>query len=347
MSTEGTIETTASADDFTPEERAYFETRGEAGLPTESGAAAQAPAEQLEAKAEDTGSDDDPDGTISIDENGMRRDRKTGRFVPHGAFHKEREARKSAETELAELRVREARVNERLAILSQAFEQQEAPATKPTTQPEGPPPDPEQDIFGYVKWLGERNKALEAQLTETRTTTERTVGDMEMATAYRNDAMAFARETADFGEAYNHLVKAIDAELALMGVADPKQRMAEIARLEREQVALARKAGRRPAQHIYELAKVRGWAPKPATAAPAEQVQPPSQPAPANDAAAAELARLERGQNAARSLSSAGGGAPAALTAEAIASMSEAEFSALLAKSGGNHNAALRKLLGG
>ena len=135
-----------------------------------------------------------------------------------------------------------------------------------------------------------------------------------------------------------------------MGVTDPRERMAEIARLEREQVAIARKAGRRPAQHIYELAKLRGWSTPAATGNPALQPKggdPVSQPAPANDAAAAELARIERGQNAARSLSSAGGGAPAALTAEAMANMNEAEFSALLSKTAGNPNAALRKLLGG
>lgn len=343
MSTETTtVEQTSEStggDGFTAEERSYFESRGEKFAltdPESTPAEAAKPAvEQTETAA--PADEDVPDGTITLDEAGLKRDKRTGRFVPHGAFHKERENRKAAETQLAQLREERARINERLSILTQAFNQGDATPQQAAPAEEAVP-DPETDIFGYVRHAGKEIAALKAQLAETKKATVERLDATEAGNAYVNDAIAFSREKTDFPSAYQHLVKALSAELEFMGVTDEKQRMAEIARLEREQVAIARQRGERPAERIYKLAAMRGY-----TAAPAQKAV---EPGAAKPALAENLERVERGQNAARSLSSAGGGAPAQLTAEAMLNMSDAEFAAALSKMGGNANQALRKLLG-
>lgn len=341
---------TTGGDEFTAEERAYFESRGEKGLPGDAAAADPAPKATTEKPVASATDGDDPEGTISIDENGAHRDKRTGRFVPHGAFHKEREGRKAAETRASEQAIELARTKERLDILAKALEggdvTKPAQASTAQGQDDDPEPDIEKDFVAHAKWQARELARLRKSLTESQSSLSAKLTETEMGNAYRSDAIAFMREKADFRDAYNHLVKVLDAELAHRGVDDPAKRLAEIARLEREEVAFATKRGLRPAEHIYKLAGLRGWTP-PKTDAAAASAQPSGEQKAANSAAADELTRLEKGQNAARSLSSAGGSAPAPLTGEAIASMSDAEFDALLRKSGPNPNAALRKLLGG
>lgn len=342
--------TTTGSDEFTAEERAYFESRGETGLPVAPAVDAPTPAPAAEKPAAPSAEGDDPDGTISIDESGMHRDKRTGRFVPHGAFHKEREGRKAAETRASEQAIELARAKERLDILAKALEGGDVakPAQTAPAKDDDPEPDIETDFVAHAKWQAREIARMRKALAESQSSVTAKLSEVEMGNAYRSDAIAFMREQADFRDAYNHLVSVLDAELTHRGLDDPAKRLAEIARLEREEVAFASKRGVRPAQHIYKLAELRGWkAPAAKTDAAAASAQLSDEVKIASSAAAEELARLEKGQNAARSLSSAGGSAPAPLTGEAIASMSEAEFDALLRKSGPNHNAALRKLLGG
>jgi len=333
------------ADEFTADERAYFDSRGEKGLAVET----EAPAKTEIAKAPDakaTEVNDDPDGTISIDEKGLQRDAKTGRFVPHGAFHKEREARKAAETTASAQAIELARTKERLALLAEAMNAEPAAkATETKAADDDPMPDFKTDVLGFLEWQNRKIARLEKNITEGTTQTRAQIDDMQTGNAYRSDAVAFAREQKDFAGAYNHLVNVMGQELELLGVADPKDRMATIAKLEREQVAIARRLGRRPAEHIYKLALTRGW--KAPADSKTEGGEAEGEQKKATDAAAEELARLEKGRNAAMSLSGAGGSAPTQLTADAIASMNEHEFKALLDKTGGSRKAAMRKLLGG
>ena len=338
---------TSGSEELSPAERAYFESGGEASLTGEPEAAPAAdakPAPTADGKTAEP-SPDDPEGTVELDDTGRVRDKRSGRFVPHGAFHKEREARKAAETSERQLRDTVARANERLAILSQAFGPAGPdPATAAPAADTKPPPDPETDIFGYAKYIGEQLTALQKRYDAEIGQTKARIDETETATAYRNDAMAFARERPDFGAAYTHLVKTLDAELEFRGVADPRERLRQIAALERDEVATARKAGKRPAEWMYRLAAMRGWQPKAGGGAAAPTLTTPSEPNAATSDAADRLATIERGQNAAKSLSSAGGGAPRQLTLEALANMSEDEALAMVQRDGGSVDKAFRRL---
>lgn len=348
-------EVTTGGDELTPAERAYVESRGESGLTISDPETPEptAPTPQ-QAEQQPAADPDDPDGAIIVDEAGRTRDTRTGKFVPHGAFHKERTQRQALQTENVTLREQMARVNERLSILSQAFggDGQGQGQGQPQPQQPAAPPDPTEDIFGYVKYLGDKLSELQDGHKKAMDQATTRINDVESGTAYRNDAVAFARETPDFGAAYQHLLQSIDRELSYRGLSDPKQRAAEITRLEREEIAHARQARQRPAEWIYNLAQMRGYVPQSgqqpaANPAQSPASQPASEPTPATDPNVARLAQLERGQRAAQTLSSAGGGAPTQLTADALANMSEAEFEAVLAKAGGSQNAALRRLIGG
>lgn len=327
----------AESDSMSADEARYFDTRGEAGPvstpdPAPAPAQTQAPATTIEQPASDD------DGAIEIDAEGRVRDARTGKFVPHRAFHAERERRKSAEQEASKYRTDATRLSTQLEILSQAL-QAPQPAQQPAAPADADPmPDPQNDIFGYVAWQQRELQRLKGQLDErTRGVTER-LESREVAEHYRADANAFARETPDFGTAYMHLVKTVDAELQFRGVADPGQRQAMIAQMEREEVAKARAAGKRPAEWIYNVSKFRGYSP--AVNTPVAPAQAASQPAPANAPVASRLDAVERGQQVATSLLNAPGGAPNDLTAESLARMSDTEFAAIPKEK-------LRRLLGG
>ena len=341
QTTTTTTEAPASADNDTmsADEARYFETRGDDGPssePAPAPAQTQAPADPGQPPA------DDLDGAIEIDAEGRIRDAKSGRFVPQKALHAERERRKAAQQEAATFKEDATRLKTQLEILSQALQ-----APQQTQQPAAPAdadpmPDPQQDIFGYVAWQQRELQRIRTQLEEkTRGVTER-IESRDVAEHYRADANAFARETPDFGNAYMHLVKTVDAELQFRGITDASQRQQMIAQMEREEVAKARAAGKRPAEVIYNLAKFRGYsaAVQAAQNPTASAAQAPSQPAPANPQVSSVLDNVARGQQIATSLSNAPGGPSNGLTAEAIARMSDAEFAALPKET-------LRRLLGG
>jgi hypothetical protein len=346
MSTETLTQTTtteapASADNDTmsADEARYFETRGDDGPSSEPAPApvqTQAPADPGQPPA------DDLEGAIEIDEQGRIRDTRTGKFVPQKALHAERERRKAAQQEAATFREDATRLKTQLEILSQALQAPQQTAAPAAPADADPMPDPQQDIFGYVAWQQRELQRIRTQLEEkTRGVTER-IESRDVAEHYRADANAFARETPDFGTAYMHLVKTVDAELQFRGITDAGQRQQMIAQMEKEEVAKARAAGKRPAEVIYNLAKFRGYsaAVQAAQNPTAATAQTASQPAPANPQVSSVLDNVARGQQIATSLSNAPGGPSNGLTAEAIARMSDPEFAALPKET-------LRRLLGG
>ena len=335
----------AESDSLSADEARYFETRGEAEFSAEPAKPSLTPPNQPSAPAA-TGDQqqpaDDLDGAIEIDAEGRIRDAKSGRFVPQRALHAERERRRAAQQEAAKFREDATRLSTQLEILSQALQAPQAAQQPAAPADADPMPDPQQDIFGYVAWQQRELGRLKSQLEErTKGVTER-IESREVAEHYRADANAFARETPDFGTAYMHLVKTVDAELQFRGVTDPGQRQAMIAQMEREEVAKARAAGKRPAEWIYNVSKFRGYsaAVNPAQNPTAAPVQAASQQTPANPPTPSVLDTVARGQQIATSLLNAPGGAPNDLTAESLARMSDAEFAAIPKDK-------LRRLLGG
>jgi hypothetical protein len=332
------------SEEFSPAEAAYFSSRGAdtSGLEAESG-----PAETPQAPASNEGNPappashsptggppegptdvEDGEEVVIVGADGKPR-ATNGRFVPHQALHKERERRKSVETELMTYRERTARADERLAVLNELMTKPEAPPASAAEQPI----DPEVDPIGALKQLHARNQALEKQLQESTKSVEERESARAMVSAYQNDAARFVQEKPEFRDAYVHLMTGRHRELEAMGMTDAAERNRFIANEERQLVASAFQSRRSPAQMLYSLAVARGFS-----------YAPPA-PAPAKPDHAAKIESIAKGQRqAGASLSAAGGSAGEGLTAAALADMSEEEFSAVAAKLG---KSKLRQLMGG
>lgn len=243
----------------------------------------------------------------------------------------ERAARGTAEQSANQERERMARLGERLANLAI-----EAPATpaaevaKPT-----PPPDPEADPIGYIKYLGEQVTGLAGKTEKVETTVQERDASTALERTYVDDARQFVARQPDFGQAYTWLMRNRDAELAAAGYSDPQERSRIILADERDIVARAVQARQKdpnaagPTQVLYGLAKARGYAVA-APAAPAPNGAAPANGAPAAPAAPSvtqQVEAIEKGRAASRSLSSGGGApAPTAIDLSKLADMSDTEF---------------------
>lgn len=289
-------------------------------------------------------------GEVTIDADGKIRDARTGKYVPHQAFHAERVRRQALESEIKARDEKLARAEERLTMMTQIMEGQRQ-AQQPAQTPTQPEPevdiDPEKDLFGAFKQLMERNKKLNDELASTKQMTTEQVAQMQMVDRYRQDITRFSGENADFFDAYRHLTNTRRAELKVLGFTDDtvgNQMAAE----ERALAMKAMKDGRSAAQMMYELAKAKGYAkstpaptPTPTPPAPQAQLQPAPQPLPpmpvvqpqpampalqTNPAAAQRVQNVQNGMQAAATLTGSGGSPGEGMTVDQLVNMSEADF---------------------
>jgi hypothetical protein len=159
-------------------------------------------------------------------------------------------------------RLAHARTAERLSLLQQAV------APPPTPDPEPPArPDPETDIFGYVRNIGDRLTSYEQQIQTGQ-------AEMEEEGRYRASLDAAARQEPAVLQAYGHLLTSRAAELMASRYpsATPDQlRQAVVqgqvpadikAMIQSEERAIYKDsfaAGRNPAVDVIRMAQLRGW----------------------------------------------------------------------------------------
>lgn len=301
-----------------------------------------------------------------------------GRTPKRVSFNKFKRAEDAAAAAVAELKTEreknaksaetQARLDERLRLINEAL------TTQPPAAPEvdeDPEPDPEADIFGHNAWLKRQLVKTQSSLSEFReqveTGQQASAADQAMASTYMDDAARFAQTEPNFGPAYAYLMQVRVAQLAsfhfgkdLTDAATPPlttqelvKIKSEVAREEKQLVSTAIKNNKSPAAEVFRMAKMTGYRPAPAAAAPAPTngttPQTPAAPAaPTNGApkpsVTAVIDGIKKGQDAALSLSH-GGGAPApVLNMEKLATMPEDEFGALLETM---TPAALRRIMGG
>lgn len=344
-------------EEFTPDELAYINSRGSEFGATPGSAGVADPAQQTPAPSpapvatssqegeqqpssvslEDHDDDDETDEEVVV----LGKDGKyrgaNGKFVSHKALHREREKRKAAQSDLAKERDRNARVEERLAILNEAFStgtQQKPSASAPAAQAQAPQNpyeepsiDPESDFMGWAKQMQRRsewNFNTHKQTQESQSTRD---NFQRLTHRYHEDAKSYIAKDPTFKDAYSFLVGSRHRELAALGVTDQKEREKQIAQEETAIVVQAFEAGKSPAQVLHEYARARGFS---GTAAPASQGGAPSAqhltPAPSAQNAAERIAHLRNGQNAAQSLSNGSGAHVAPLTYERLANMSDDDF---------------------
>lgn len=291
------------------------------------------------------------------------RPKQRGQWVNKKALDAERAERQRLSQQLAERTEAWTRLEERFKVFQEALN---APEPREEEEAEEPLPDPEQDIIGFNRALAERMDRRFAQISEALNGVNQQVGQVNeqsaaerqqnaMLTTYRQDAAAFAQQQPDFADAYRFLISSRNAELEAGGYSDPVERQRLIVADEQALVARSLQTKASPAERIYALAKARGYQVKvPANgangatangangngAAPQPQPQPQQAPQPS---VTEEIARLQKGQEAALSLSNVGGQRPQALTIEQIADMPQDQFNALMRKNPGMVEALLGK----
>lgn len=240
--------------------------------------------------------------------------------VPHGAFHEERERRKAAEQQLAEMRRERQILEERTNIILQRLNQPPAPPEQPQ-----PLPALNDDPLGHLVGTIDRQQREIAQLSQVAQQTTAQQQQAQLIAQVQMHAAAaeqqFRQAAPDYDAAAQHLLAQRDSELEDAGFGDPVQRQAL---LQQEALGIAVRAiqqGRNPAEMIYELAKLRGY--QKAEAQPAAQQQP---------SAAERLQQINAGQQQSRSVGAMRGSAPPSLTSQRVLEMSDKQFAEFLAK---------------
>lgn len=217
------------------------------------------------------------------------------KFVPHAALHEARQ-------QLKEEREARKRLEERQDRLQEFLTRRSEPQGQPQpVQPEIPSRDA--DPVGY---FDAKTTQLERQLAAVAQPIAAQQQEAAFVGAYQRATQEFAASTPDFGPAYQHALQAMAQDAQFYGGASPID-------AERMLVAAAFRQGKNPGQAIYEYAKARGYT----GAAPQQQAQ----------RAAPDMAAIQRGQQASRSVGA--GGQPAGrgeLTPQRLAEMSTAEL---------------------
>lgn len=322
---------------MTPAEMDYFSSKGEKAeglIPAEPVKAepsythAPIPTEPVGELVEPKPNEVDDEEGIYLDENGKARSVLTGKFVPHAALHKERERRKAVESEVQTYREKMARAEERLAVLNEVLTQPAKPEGQQAPEQEEMP-DPEKDIFAFVKWQAKEIDRLKQATTLQVQQTQQREAFTQMQNAYVADARKFMAEKPDFQDAYQHIAQSRARELTALGYNEQQIR----AQLNHEETTIVAEAFRRgisPANVLYQQAIARGYTPKQAQ----QQAQASTQ----------KLDTIAKGQSTQKSLSGAGGAPSEGLTLESLVNMSEEEYAATLSKLG---KSKMRQLMGG
>jgi hypothetical protein len=236
------------------------------------------------------------------------------KFVPHGALHAEREERKKLQAQFEELRTKNAVLEDRWNTILTA---------RQPTQEEVKPPNPEEDIFAYSKWQADQLQALQQKI-ETREQQEaqsrqQTEQEQALWNEWNQSVQSFAAQTADFKDAAQFLSDAREKQLVALSRVDPRfanpQARTQQINAELKGIVLAAKQqGMSPAEMVYQISKDYGFAGA-------------QQPAPEPHVISEKIEALDAAQAASRTLASSNGKAAGdALTAQAIADMSPAEF---------------------
>ncbi len=303
---------------LTQAEQAYFDSRGEklpegfdetAGVeaPAEKAPAApEQPAEKPAEKAADTAPE-----TQAAEAKEEPSERKT---VPITALHEEREARKAAQQRARELEQQLQRLSGRLDVLNQAINPQQQ--TKPL--------DPREQPVEAVVVHEDRLRALEE-----RTRAEEQ--NRHFSAALAASTQEFAKRQPDLQDAFNYLERHRTEELRTAGIADadiPAIIVNEAAQIS----SLAFQQGANPAERLYNIAKTRGYAPKPAEPEHKPGILDQPRGPDGKFAPADKIETVAKAQKAAKSLSASGGGGATDLTLESLASMTDDEFAALTDK---------------
>lgn len=328
---------------MTKEEQQYFDSRGEAG-PEKEEIDAEKPIEELkeELKTEST-KPEKIKGTLKAKKaEKENEEQKTEESEARPAKDPKEEQIEKLNAALreqrSEERERERRTEARLQQLQDAVLKKSEPVQQP---PEDAMPDPDKDAMGALKYLLKKQQEIGEFTTQTRQDQERAVAVKGiMGEAGRLEA-EYLKQQPDYDSAtgasptYNEasafLLTMRRSELQATGAYNPMQIQQIVTQ---EAIGLAAQAlqnGKNPGEVVMNVAKARGFAPKPKQAAETEEEK---------------IARIAKGQEQGFSLGQAAGSkAPnnSKLDAKTIVNMPDDQFTALLEKA---KKSDLRALMG-
>jgi hypothetical protein len=223
------------------------------------------------------------------------------KVVPLAALHEERKARQELQRQIAESGRQHAeqmqRINQRLEML---------------TTPQKHIPSKADEPVDYLDHRLDEVTATQRQILERDQQREQQSQQREQYQRVANHVVqtvaAFQQATPDFTDAVKHLNEVRVRQLVVLGV--PQEQAAAQATQELDQAAIQWTVqGKNAPQVAYEFAKAQGYQSK---------TQTPEQ----------KIAAQQKGTAAAKSLGS-GGAVTGKLTAEALANMSDEDFSKL------------------
>jgi hypothetical protein len=215
-------------DEFTPEEKAYVESRGEQGPQvaedTQEPIAAEPEPAKAEATPEPAKSEPEPEKT-----------------VPLSAVQEERRRRKEAEKQAHELRAQYERLNGRLDVLQRGDQQ-------PQQQYDPSQEDPLARL--------ERIEAMQRQDVQMR---QVQAVHQQLGTHFDQAAAEFSRAEPAFGDAIKHLVESRKQELAALPGIDPAQVNALVGQDMVNFLQGCAAQGINPAERAWQWAQARGF----------------------------------------------------------------------------------------
>lgn len=269
--------------DLTEQEQQYFESGGTTEFPAEEPVAEAAPTEQV------TG-----EGQVEVTEQPAQPAEEPG-HAPDSMEVKYEKVQKA---------VAEARAETRIARqqLKQLYDQQAQWAQRVHEMqqrmgvPEATGPTMDSDPAGYLQQQVEQVNRKLAEIQQREQAQQQVA---QVTNWYANQAAQFKASQPDFDAAYAHHNQARVSQLIEAGLS-PEQAGARLQQEEMQLAIFAAQSGRNPAQMVYGMAVANGYRPG------AKEAPKPAQPA--TPAAAQKLEQIQRGVEAAKSMSTAGGG---------------------------------------
>ncbi len=297
-------------DDFlSPEEKAYFESgekqefEGSVGNEPndgsdESGADTDADTREGSSESESGASDKDGEpGNEGGEEDSEASDAHTeSKRDYEKAFKTERHKRKELKEALEATNRKTQEMEAALAALKESVAASQRPAPTPPIKEHVP--DADEDPLGYMQYktskleaqVAQQNQYLQQQFQQQQSQAQESAFFDE----YRAKALEFSKTQTDFKDAYAYLLSSKMAEYEAAGFTH-QQAQTLLKEDETATVALAKKAGRNPAETIYNVAKSRGYSAKSA------------QKAANNGQQSKSLADIQKGMANSKSLKSGGG----------------------------------------
>jgi hypothetical protein len=339
-----TIPATAN---FSPAERAYFESAG--AVHPETGAAAdntpapekivaeekpvETPVPKEEAATEDAKSEaeaedgDEDDGEEVVKVVNAEGEETTRRMVHYGALKKERMAKNKAREQIDQM-------GKQMAYLTGALEQMrggKAPAADTPAQPQisTTPPDYKTKPEEWLNWVNQTvaHAATFTQQQGEQTQQQRQQNELYNAVAQHEqsfisgDPAAGVEAHPDFMDAVQFVRARHTAELKEAGY-EPAEIQQILTARAHDLAIRALRAGKNPAERLYAVAKQHGY----------KKAAPKAEPEPE----AVRIARQAEGQAKAKTISNLSGGAEKGLSMEVLANTPMSEFQKLF-KAGKPH----------